>query len=472
MLISEIVQKVQTGELKAVDLVKKSLARAVEVESYNALLHVTEERALKRAAEIDAKVVRGEKVGVLAGVPFINKDNILAFDGPTTAASHMLENFQAPLQATVIEKLEAAGAICVGRANLDSFAHGSSTENSAFGSTKNATDPACVPGGSSGGSAVAVALDIAPFALGTDTGGSIRQPASFNGVLGVKPSYGLVSRFGAIAMGSSTDSVGCFAKTAADADLVLSVMSGQDKRDMTTYKSDYQLNRSLSKKPRLALVKQFSGEALDGSVVRNTTLAVEKLKAAGYEIKEIDVPELKYALAIYYVAIMAEVASNLARYDGVRYGFRAPAAQSLEAVYKSSRSGGFATENKRRIMIGNYVLASGYYDAYYLQAQKLRTLMIRALKKVFKETDFLLGAVVPSPAFKFGENTKDPLKMYLQDVLTTPANLAGLPALSLPNGVSPEGLPIGLQIMADFNQDDKMLAFAKELEAILKTEED
>mgnify|MGYP000885394969 CR=1 FL=1 len=468
MLISEIAKKVQAGELKAVDLVKKSLARAADTKSYNALLYVTEERALKRAAEIDAKVTRGEKVGVLAGVPFVNKDNILAFDGPTTAASHMLENFQAPLQATVIEKLEAAGAICVGRANLDSFAHGSSTENSAFGPSKNAVDSACVPGGSSGGSAVAVALDIVPFALGTDTGGSIRQPASFNGVVGVKPTYGLVSRFGAIAMGSSTDCIGCFAKNATDADLVLSVMAGQDKHDMTTFNSNYQAAKKLTKKPRLAVIKQFSGEGLDDCVVKNTTQAIEKLKAAGYEITEVDIPELKYALAVYYVAVMAEVASNLGRYDGVRYGYRSQEAKSLEEVYKLSRSAGFETENKRRIMIGNYVLASGYYDAYYLQAQKVRTLIIKALKKVFANYDFLIGAVVPTPAFKFGDNTSDPLKMYLQDVLTTPANLVGLPALSLPNGVSPESLPIGLQIMGDLKSDDKMLALAREIEVVLE----
>ncbi len=468
MLIQEIAAKVAAGEILAVDLVKESLHKAKECESYHTLVSLTEQRALARAIEIDSMVARGEKVGVLAGVPFINKDNILAFDGATTASSHMLERFNPPIQATVVERLEKAGAICIGKSNLDSFAHGSSTENSAFGPSKNAIDPEYVPGGSSGGSASAVALGIAPFALGTDTGGSIRQPASFNGVVGVKPTYGLISRFGAVAMSSSTDTIGCFAKNVSDVDLVLSVMSGKDQRDMTTFDSSYLAGRELDGKPKIAVVKQFVGDGIDDEVLDLTKQAIEKIKSAGYEVGEVDIPELKYALAIYYVVVSAEVASNLNRYDGVRYGFRSNEAEALDQVYQLSRSGGFETENKRRIMIGNYVLSSGYYDAYYLKAQKVRTLMIRALRRALTDYDFLLGAVAPTSAFKFGANTDDPLKMYMQDVLTTPANLVGVPAISLPSGAISNGLPVGLQIMSNLGRDDELMAFAKLVENELK----
>lgn len=468
MLIQEIAARVQAGEVKAVDLIKEAIAKAESVADYNTLLHITKERAIQRAEEIDARVAKGEKIGVLAGVPFINKDNILAFDGATTASSHMLENFQAPLQATVIERLEAAGAICVGKANLDAFAHGSSTENSDFGPSKNAVNPKYVPGGSSGGSASAVALGIAPFALGTDTGGSIRQPASFNGVVGVKPTYGLVSRFGVVAMSSSTDTIGCFTTNATDADLVLSVMAGQDQRDMTTYESKYQFDTKLVNKPKVAVVKQFIGDGVNPEVLTRTERAIEKLASAGYEISEVDLPELKYALAIYYIVVSAEVASNLSRYDGIRYGFSEPSAQNLTQVYKLSRSRGFNAENKRRIMIGNYVLASGYYDAYYLKAQKVRTLLIKALKDAFAKYDFLIGAVAPTSAFKFGAHVNDPLTMYMQDVMTTPANLAGIPAISLPNGTTADGLPVGLQILASADDDAKLLVFAKQIEPILE----
>lgn len=468
MLIQEIAAKVQAGEVKATELVKGAIAKAEKLADYRTLLHVTKNRALERAAEIDARVAKGEKIGVLAGVPFVNKDNILAFDGATTASSRILEGFKTPLQATVIDKLESAGAICVGKANLDAFAHGSSTEHSDFGPSKNAVNPDYVPGGSSGGSASAVALGIVPFALGTDTGGSIRQPASFNGVVGVKPTYGLVSRFGAIAMSSSADTIGCFTSNAADADLVLSVMAGQDERDMTTYESNYKADTKLIEKPRIAVVKQFMGDGVDAEVLVRTKRAIERLTQAGYEVDEIDIPELKYALAIYYIVVSAEVASNLARYDGVRYGFSSDKAKDIDQVFKLSRSEGFNAENKRRIIIGNYVLASGYYDAYYLKAQKVRTLLIEALKTALKRYDFLIGAVTPTPAFKFGENSADPMTMYMQDVMTTPANLAGIPAISLPNGLTGDGLPVGLQVLADIDHDAELLAFAKQIESVLE----
>lgn len=470
MLISEIAARVGAGKLKAADLVKEAIAKAEKFADYNTLTHITRERATARAAEIDKKAAKGKKVGVLAGVPFVCKDNILAFDGPTTASSKMLKDFQTPIQATVIEKLEAAGAICIGKSNLDAFAHGTSTENSDFGPSKNAANSEYVPGGSSGGSASAVALGIVPFALGTDTGGSIRQPASFNGVVGMKPTYGLVSRFGAVAMVSSVDTIGCFATNATDADLVMSVIAGQDERDMMTYKSNYQINTKLVTKPKIGVVKQFVGEGIDKTVLARIEQAVEKLSGAGYEVSEIDIPELEYALAAYYIVMPAEVASNMARYDGVRYGFSSgdADAKDVSQVFSSSRSQGLNAENKRRIIMGNYVLSSGYYDAYYLKAQKVRTLLVEAMKKAFAQYDFLIGAVAPTPAFKFGVHNDDPLTMYLQDVMTTPANLTGIPAVSLPNGTTPDGLPVGLQVLANLGCDNKLLAFAKQIEPILE----
>lgn len=471
--VIEIRDKIKSGQMTAVEAVEAALARAKMAADYNVFVCLNEKRALARAAEIDAQIAAGQPVGALAGVPFVNKDNILAFGaeddaagGTTSAASKFLRDFKAPIQATVIERLEAAGAISIGQANLDAFAHGSSTENSAFGVTKNAVDAERVAGGSSGGSAAAVALGIAPFALGTDTGGSIREPASFNGVLGFKPTYGLVSRFGAVAMASSTDTIGCFTHNAADADLVMSVMAGQDQRDMTTYASDYQVATELADKPKIAVIKQFMSDANDPEVLKNTRDMIEKLREAGYQIDEIDVEEVKYALAIYYIVVSAEVSSNLARYDGVRYGARSAQSTDLAAMYANSRAEGFEIENKRRIMIGSFVLSSGYFDAYYLKAQKVRTKLINRLNQVLADYDFLVGPTVPMPAFKIGENVADPLKMYLADVLTTPANLAGLPAVSVPIASTAAGLPVGFQVMAKQDADAQLLAFVKQIEEL------
>lgn len=463
--ITEIRDKIKSGQMTAVEAVNEALRRAKAAQDHNVFIRITEERALERAREIDAKLAAGEVVGELAGVPFVNKDNILAFDGPTTAASKILSNFETPLQATVIEKLEAAGAISIGKANLDAFAHGGSTENSAFGVTKNAVDSTRVAGGSSGGSAAAVALDVVPFALGTDTGGSIREPASFNGVVGFKPTYGLVSRFGVVAMSSSTDCVGCFAHNATDADLVMSLIAGQDLHDMTTYDSHYQ-SQELGDKPKLAVPKQFMTDAVEPEVKANVQAKIEQLKQAGYQVDEVDIEELKYALAIYYIVVPAEISSNLARYDGVRYGRRTENATDLASMYANSRAEGFEKENKRRILIGSFVLSSGYFDAYYLKAQKVRTLLIKRLNEVLAQYDYLLGPVVPEPAFKIGQNAADPLKMYLADVLTTPANLAGLPAISVPIAPTSDGLPIGLQIIGKQDSDAKLLAFAKQIEEL------
>ncbi len=436
--------------------VERALEKAKSVEEYNALLSLTEVRALERADMVD----RGEITGRLAGVPFVVKDNFLAFGAPTTAASKMLANFNAPLQATAVEKLEAEGAICIGKANLDAFAHGGSTENSAYGPTKNAYDTARVAGGSSGGSAVITALDVVPFALGTDTGGSIRQPASFNGVVGVKPTYGSVSRYGVVAMASSTDTIGCFATTAADAQLVMEVMAGRDDKDMTTLHEDFYGAEQVKPGQKIGLIKQFMGEGTDQEVREKILAYAEKLRAAGHAVEEVDLPIVKHTLAMYYIIVPAEISSNLARYDGIRYGYRAEGVRTLTELYGRSRDEGFVTENKRRIMIGSYVLSSGFFDAYYQQAQKARTLLIREYDELFETYDALIGPTAPTPAFGIGENTNDPIKMYLADIMTVPPSLAGLPAISVPAGVSQSGLPIGVQIIGPMKSDARLLALA------------
>jgi len=461
--ISSLVARIKSGQVTAREVIVEALAKADEKKAYHALLSLTSERALERADDIDARIQKGEPVGALAGVPFVVKDNFLAFGAPTTAASKILEGFEAPLQATAVEKLEAEGAICIGKTNLDAFAHGGSTENSAFGPTKNAFDQMKVAGGSSGGSAVATALDIVPFALGSDTGGSIRQPASFNGVIGVKPSYGAVSRYGVVAMASSTDCIGCFAKSASDAALITDIMSGRDPRDMTTL-PDFFKPTHVKPAQKIGVIKEFMTDDVDEEVRARTSEYVEKLRQAGHVIEEVSMPSVKYALAIYYIVVPAEVSSNLARYDGIRYGNRANDVKTLAELYGKTRDQGFVTENKRRIMIGSYVLSSGFFDAYYLKAQKARTLLIQAFDELFETYDALIGPVAPTPAFNLGENTDDPVKMYLADIMTVPASLAGIPAISVPGGESATGLPIGIQLMGPVRSDASLLALAESME--------
>lgn len=458
--------KIADKDTKAVDLVRAALERAKECEEYHAFISMNEARAIERAREIDAKIEKGENVGRLAGVPFALKDNYLSPEGDTTAAAKMLEDFASPITATAVKKLEDEGAIMIGRANLDAYAHGGSTENSYFGPTSNAYDKSRVAGGSSGGSAVAVALDIVPFALGSDTGGSIRQPASFNGVYGVKPTYGTVSRYGVVAMASSTDTMGCFAKNAADADLVMKIISGKDAKDSTTLNDFWTKDLADAKpaKKKIGLISDFMSEGVDTDVKKTVNDYAAKLKKAGYEVKELSMPILKYALAIYYIVQPAEVASNLSRYDGIRYGHRSNDIKSLDDVYSKSRDEGFMPENKRRILIGNFVLSSGFFDAYYLKAQKARTLLINAYNDAFKEFDALLCPVSPRPAFKLGENTSDPLQMYLEDVMTVPPSMAGLPAISVPAGKNKEGLTIGVQLVGPRQSDQILLNIASELE--------
>lgn len=461
--VQKIVDAVSSGKSTATEQMQNAITRANDKKDFNAILNLTEDRALKRATEIDQKIKNGEKVGRLAGVPFIAKDNFLTFGSPTTAASKILGNFETPIQATAIEKLEAEGAICIGKANLDAFAHGGSTENSAYGPTKNAVDQTRVAGGSSGGSAVAVALDIVPFTLGTDTGGSIRQPASFNGVVGVKPTYGTVSRFGVVAMASSTDVIGPITKNVADAELILDVLAGKDQHDATTLPDFFTQTEKVGKQ-KIGIIKEFMDDSVDPEVLKSTNEYIERLRAKGHELEEVSLPLASMCLAMYYIIVPAEVSSNLARYDGIRYGVRAES-KDLGDLYGKSRDQGFETENKRRILIGSYVLSSGYYDAYYNQAAKARTLLIEQFDELFKKYDVLIGPVVPTTAFKLGENTDDPLKMYLTDVMTTPANLAGIPALSVPAGATEAGLPVGVQLIGQRKSDANLLALAKSMES-------
>ena len=480
--------KTANRKITAERLVKDALDKAKHFADYNIFTFLNEEGALKKAREIDARIARGEKVGKLAGVPYALKDNFLSPEGETTASAHILQEFTSPVTATAVAKLEAEGAIMIGRTNLDAFAHGSSTENSFFGPTLNAYDKERVAGGSSGGSAVAVALDIVEFATGTDTGGSIRQPASFNGVYGLKPTYGCVSRYGVVAMASSTDCIGFFTKTPEDMDLLMSIASGQDPKDLTTLPdyyngesqkqcleglsevttkdngaSDPSLKNTVLAPRRIGIIKDFDNESVDKSIRDALKEKCELLKSKGHEIVELKMPSLKYALPAYYIIVPAEVASNLSRYDGVRYGFRSDESKDLDQLYENTRSEGFMPENKRRIMIGNFVLSSGFYDAYFLRAAKARTLIIEEYEKAFEKCDYILTPVSPSPAFKLGEKVNDPIAMYLEDVMSVSLNLAGVPGLTIPVGKTDTGLPIGLQLVGPRRSDKKLINFAKEI---------
>lgn len=484
--IAELAADVNSGKTTALALVERSLGLIEEHREFQAVIAVISERAKKLAEAIDQKVANGEEAGRLAGVPFIAKDNFLVFGADTTAASNILKGFDAPYQAAAIERLEAEGAICVAKANLDAFAHGASTENSDFMITKNPHDRTKVPGGSSGGSAASVALSLVPFSLGTDTGGSIRQPASFCGVVGLKPSYGLVSRSGVVAMASSTDVIGPIANTVEDAALVLDVIAGQDSLDSTTIarQESYLVSRhpeAISgstgaqnqilkqlqgdKPMRIGVIKEYFGEGLDEGVRNNIETAIEKLKAAGAQIEEVSLPSLPLALAVYYIVCPAEVSSNLARYDGQRFGHSIKDADNLEESYEAARQQGFGNEAKRRIMIGAYVLSSGYFDAYYKKAQTVRTKLINEFNDAFQSVDFLLGPVAPTTAFEIGSNTQDPLAMYLGDIMTVGASMVGAPAISVPSGFAGE-MPVGLQLIAPRGKDAELLALAAEYEGV------
>lgn len=468
--ISQLAADVQSGKTKAITLVSQALNTIEEKTEYDAVIATLESRAKERAEQIDARIAKGEPVGKLAGVPFIAKDNFLTFGAETTAASNILKGFNAPYQATAIEKLEAEGAICVAKSNLDAFAHGSSTENSDFKTTKNPHDKTRVPGGSSGGSAAAVILDMVPFALGTDTGGSIRLPAAFCGAVGYKPTYGLVSRSGVVAMASSTDVIGPLTRTVDDTALVLDVISGRDELDSTTVERDTARYTDLEtgvQGKKIGIIREYMEEGLDAKVAATIQAAAAKLERAGAKLVKVSLPSLPLALACYYILCPAEVSSNLSRYDGQRYGFSHPDAKTLDDSYNWSRSEGFGKEAKRRIMIGTYVLSSGYYDAYYKKAQQLRTKLINEFEVAFSGVDFLLGPTTPSTAFKIGENVDNPLQMYLTDIMTVAVNLVGVPAISIPAG-EVDGLPVGLQLIAPQKNDRALLGLAKKAEELLQ----
>lgn len=468
--IAELAADVRAGKISAEQLVQESLDHIEQFESYHAILEVND-GAIEAAKKIDDAVTAGKDPGCLAGVPFIAKDNFLTLGTHTTAASHILEPFEAPYQATVINKLEAEGAIMVAKANLDAFAHGSSTENSDFGPTKNPWDPSKVPGGSSGGSAASVALELASFTLGTDTGGSIRLPASYCGVVGLKPTYGLVSRYGVVAMGSSTDVVGPLTRSVGDAAMVLDVMAGKDAADATTIErksSSYASPAAELKGQRIGLVKEYIGaNGIDSSVKAKILELVEQMKQAGAVVEEISLPAVDLALACYYVIVPAEVSSNLERYDGVKYGLSAPQAKNLAETYDVSRDLGFGAEAKRRILIGTYVLSSGYYDAYYKKAQQVRSLLIKGFDQVFKNYDLLVGPTAAGTAFQLGARASNPLEMYATDLMTVAVNLVGVPAISLPAGLSKDSMPIGLQLIAPQRGEAQLLAAATAIEQLI-----
>lgn len=458
---------VRSGATLAVTELDDSL-RAIRArnEELNVFLFVDEEGAREAAGSIDERVAKGEDVGPLAGVPIAIKDNLCQRGIPTTCSSRILEGWRPPYSATVIDRLMAAGAVPVGKTNLDEFAMGSSTETSAFGPTRNPLDPSRVPGGSSGGSAAAVAADMTPFAIGSDTGGSIRQPAALCGLVGMKPTYGLVSRYGLIAFASSLDQIGPLAKTVTDAAMLLEAIAGHDPMDSTSLPEPppslvSHVNDGVAGK-RIALVRELVDGA-DEDVVASVNRAVEVLKDAGATIVELSIPEFRLGLSAYYLIAPAEASSNLARYDGVRFGLRVDG-DDVAAMNEATRTVGFGAEVKRRIMLGTYALSAGYFDAYYGQALKVRTQMIDAFKRAYLEADLLFGATTPSVAFALGSKTSDPMAMYLSDVFTIPTNLAGEAAVSVPFGTGEAGLPVGVQLLGPGRSEAQLFAAARVLE--------
>ena len=450
---SEIRDDVAAGRVSATEVTRAALAQATAVNpQLNVFNLIAEERALAAAAEIDRRRAAGEPLGPLAGVPVALKDNLCVRDMRTTASSRILERYTPPYTATVVARLEEAGAVIIGKTNCDEFAMGSSTENSAFGPTRNPWDPDRTPGGSSGGSAVAVAAQCAPISLGSDTGGSIRQPASFCGVFGLKPTYGRVSRYGLLAFASSLDQIGPFTRSVADAALTLKVIAGTDPHDATsspTAVPDYM--RALTGDItglRVGVPRAFVSEGVDDSIRSAFDAALDTLRSLGATLVDIDLAHARFAIPVYYLVCTAEASSNLARYDGVRYGYRAALSrdQGLKEMYSRTRDEGFGAEVKRRIVLGTYVLSAGYYDAFYLKALQVRTLMRRDYDAAFERVDVVAMPTSPIPPFKLGEKTDDPLQMYLADIFTVSANLVGLPGISIPCGFA-GNLPLGFQLL-------------------------
>ena len=456
-------------EVSAVELANAAFARIAEVDDkLGAFNSLTKEAALETAKKVDEKIAKGEELPLLAGVPLALKDNMNMIGSKTTASSKILENFVSPFNATVTEKLLNNLVPIVGKANLDEFAMGSSNENSAFKKVHNPWDLNKVPGGSSGGSAAAVSACEATLALGSDTGGSIRLPASFCGIVGMKPTYGRVSRYGLIAFASSLDQIGPFARTVEDTANLLEVISGHDPKDSTSLNLPVEnyasyLNNDI-KGMKVGVIKELMAEGLSEDVAKAMQKAIEDYKKLGAEIVEISLPNLKHSIGIYYILATAECSSNLARFDGVKYGYRTQDAKNLMEMYTKTRAEGFGAEVKRRIMLGTYALSSGYYDAYYKKAQQMRALVTQDFVEAFKKVDILISPTCPNTAFELGAKSSDPLSMYLTDIATISANLAGIPGMSVPAGFDKDGMPIGLQILAPQLQECKLLNAAYKFE--------
>jgi aspartyl-tRNA(Asn)/glutamyl-tRNA(Gln) amidotransferase subunit A len=466
--IRELHQQLITKERSAVEITKEALERIEAVEpKVRSFLCVTADKALEQAKAVDAKIAAGEEIGLLAGIPIAIKDNMCTKGIPTTCGSKILQGFIPPYESTVTQKLAEAGAVMVGKANMDEFAMGSSTETSAYQVTANPWDLERVPGGSSGGSAAAVAADEAVVSLGSDTGGSIRLPASFCGIVGMKPTYGLVSRFGLVAYGSSLDQIGPFGRSVEDTAILLGAIAGYDPKDSTSlnvkipnYAKSLKPNFKVRGVLRVGVISETFGQGLDPVVEKAVTKAIETLQELGAEIHVISCPRFRYGLPAYYIIAPSEASANLARYDGVKYGIRDEEANTLLSMYTKTRAAGFGPEVKRRIMLGTYALSAGYYDAYYLKAQKVRTLIKRDFESAFEKVDVLVCPTAPTTAFKAGDKTADPLSMYLTDLMTIPVNLAGLPGLSIPCGFDEQGLPIGLQLIGNVLQEEMLLQVA------------
>jgi aspartyl-tRNA(Asn)/glutamyl-tRNA(Gln) amidotransferase subunit A len=478
---SDLASALRNKDVTSVEATQAHLDRIAAVDGdLHAFLHVSSEKALATAAEIDAKRAAGEELHPLAGVPIAVKDVVVTKGLPTTAGSKILENWIPPYDATLVERIKAAGLPILGKTNMDEFAMGSSTEHSAYGNTKNPWDLDRIPGGSGGGSAAAVAGFEAPLAIGTDTGGSIRQPGAVTGTVGVKPTYGGVSRYGLIAMASSLDQAGPVTRTVLDAALLHELIGGHDPHDSTSINEPVpgvvaaaqQGATGDLKGLRVGVVKELSGEGYQAGVSARFDESLDQLRALGAEIVEVSCPSFGYALDAYYLIMPAEASSNLAKFDGMRFGLRVEPAEgpvTAERVMGATRGAGFGDEVKRRIILGTYALSAGYYDAYYGSAQKVRTLIQRDFAAAFEQADVLVSPTAPTTAFKFGEKLDDPLAMYLNDIATIPANLAGVPGMSLPNGLSDDGLPVGFQILAPAKADDRLYRVGAALEAALES---
>ena len=465
LTVHELIEKLEKKELSSTEITQSYVDRIKEKEpEVQAFVTTLEDDALKQAKNIDKKRESGEITNKLAGIPIGIKDNMCTKGIKTTCSSRMLENFVSPYDATVVEKLNSENLIDLGKLNMDEFAMGGSTEYSYFHKTFNPWNLNKVPGGSSGGSAAAVAANMVPWALGSDTGGSIRQPSSFCGVVGLKPTYGLVSRYGLVAFASSLDQIGPITKDVEDAAILLNLIAGHDEKDTTSAdmsKRDYTKNlKNDIKGKKIGVPKEFFGEGINAGVKEKLQQAIETYKELGVDVEEFSLDIAKYSLATYYIIACAEASSNLGRFDGIRYGYRTPEFSNLKELYKKSRSEGFGPEVKRRIILGTYVLSSGYYDAYYKKAQQVRTLVMNEFNKAFEKYDVILTPTAPTVAFDIGSKSNNPLEMYLADICTVSVNIAGLPGISIPSGVDSEGMPVGMQLIGNKFDEEKLLNMA------------